>query len=927
MKNWSIGNKLIFLVSISAIIGLILALVIFSFNLSSIKTHVYEDTATHLNTIVKQRVEAKSKVCITNAISIANDANIVEALKTDDRKMILKRLQKLSKDFSGNTDFQNIKVHIHDKDGNSFLRNWKPEKYGDPLLDLRKTISDVYNTRKAVVGAEAGRLNTDLVGVAPIMDENGDYVGSVEFKAGYNSIIKEALKFDNAHLLMLLDKKTIKASFDSAEFQKLTQVGDYILNQKTYDKEFANHVATLDLKALENNKYLLADQYFITLEPVIDYSGEQIGYYIVGEDVEHIEELVGQSMNLIFIAIGVIVVILLVTAIIIAIFSRKIIIQPLKELDSAITQISSSSDASNRIEVLRKDEIGQVATNFNKYLQNIENGIKQDTKVIEEAIEIIHKAKEGFYTYEILQKANSPQVDLLRQKVNEMLKITNKNITMIIEALIQFGNAKYNYTIDAKSSGNIGSLIKGTNALGVSISEVLSMVNNTALRLTQNAEALAATSEELSASSTQQAASLEETAAAIEQITSTINQTDERTRQMLTIANDLKNTSHEDDELAHQTGKSMEEIDQATNDIVEAIAIIDQIAFQTNILSLNAAVEAATAGEAGKGFAVVAQEVRNLASRSAEAANEIKNLVNYAQEKTTEGRSTADKMVESFNFLNQKVSEVTTLVTEVTEATHEQKIGMDQINSAVNQLDKATQENANASEIVSNKAMALSEISSQLIAVVNRTEFDKSKKDSVCDVNMVFDTTKLKLDHIKFKETNFKELGNGKTAKVKSHTECDLGKWLEQHAHEAFAKNQDWDALLKAHEQVHSGVQEFIDVDAKDRYDERLHTIASNIEQSTTEVFNRIDKLKEHKCKEVELERGRDVLEGRTDDPREYHKEIKKYKEDEVKHDRKPSSKPYKSSSVDTKSTYAKNTKIEPIKETPSKDDDEWTSF
>jgi methyl-accepting chemotaxis protein len=284
-------------------------------------------------------------------------------------------------------------------------------------------------------------------------------------------------------------------------------------------------------------------------------------------------------------------------------------------------------------------------------------------------------------------------------------------------------------------------------------------------------------------------------------------------------------------------------------------------------------------------------------------------------------------MVESFNFLNQKVSEVTTLVTEVTEATHEQKIGMDQINSAVNQLDKATQENANASEIVSNKAMALSEISSQLVAVVNRTEFDKSRKDSVCDVNMVFDTTKLKLDHIKFKETNFKELGNGKTAKVKSHTECDLGKWLEVHSHESFTKTQDWDALLKAHEAVHKGVQEYIDVDAKDRYDNKLHSIANTIEDSTTEVFNRIDKLKEHKCKDMELERGRDVVSKQTHDPREYHKQIKKYKDDEVKHDRQAPSKSNQSSQANTKSTYEKSTKIKPIKETPSNDDDEWTSF
>ncbi|PLY07768.1 MAG: hypothetical protein C0625_04170 [Arcobacter sp.] len=357
----------------------------------------------------------------------------------------------------------------------------------------------------------------------------------------------------------------------------------------------------------------------------------------------------------------------------------------------------------------------------------------------------------------------------------------------------------------------------------------------------------------MSASATQQAASLEETAAAIEEITATITQTDEKTKKMLQIAKELENTSVKDNELAHKTGKSMQDINQATNDIVDAITIIDQIAFQTNILSLNAAVEAATAGEAGKGFAVVAQEVRNLASRSAEAAKEIKDLVTYAQEKTKEGNQTADMMVESFNFLNQRVSEVTNLVTEVSDSSNEQKLGIQQINDVINQLDRATQENANASEVVSSKAMSLNELSGELVSIVNRTSFDKSRTNSVCDVNLVFDTTKLKLDHILFKETNFEKIGNGKKWQVKNHHECDLGKWIEAHSSEVFAKDSNWQDLLSVHELVHKGVQDYIDVDSIDKKDQRLYSIANGIENSTTKVFECIDRIKVQNCKNSEL--------------------------------------------------------------------------
>jgi len=906
MKNWKIGNKLISIIVGSSVIGLFLALVLFGIKLNDIKGYVYEDTSAHLKNILEQRLEAKSQVCLTNAISIANDHTIIDAVKYNDREKAIDAIKRLSLVFKNNTDFKNIKVHIHDKNGNSFLRSWNTEEYGDSLINLRKTISDVHSSKKAVVGAESSKSDTNLVGVAPIVDSDGVYIGSIEFKAGYNSIIKSLKKFDNTNVLMLTDKSLIQSKFGGKQFENLLSIKEFALNQKTYDENFVQHINNVDLQNLTNNHYVVDKNYFITTTPILDYSGKKIGYYILGDDIAEIETLVSRSQGLIYTAIAVIIIILILITVIITIFSRKIIIKPLRELDEAIISISDNSNTSDRVEVQRDDEIGKVANNFNLYLDKIEDGINQDKKVIEEAIAIVDKAKDGFYTYDIKQKAASPEVEQLRLNVNAMLQVTQDNLTMITNALIEFGNAKYDYTIKAKSSGNIGSLIKGTNALGVSVSEVLCMVNNTALRLSKNAEALAATSEELSASSTHQAVSLEETAAAIEEITSTINQTDARTNKMLQIAQELQATSKEDDQLAHQTGASMEEINNATSDIVDAIAIIDQIAFQTNILSLNAAVEAATAGEAGKGFAVVAQEVRNLASRSAEAANQIKNLVGYAQEKTQEGKVTAAKMLESFKFLNVKVSEVTEIVTGVTEATHEQKIGMDQINSAVNQLDRATQENAKGAEIVSDKAMALSEISSQLISIVQRTSFDNSKTNAVCDINMVFDTTKLKLDHIKFKETNFENLGESKQWTVKDHHECDLGKWIEEHSSESFTKNEDWQELLKAHESVHSGVQEFINVDAKNKHDTSLHGISKDIEENTSKVFECIDKVKVHKCNDMKLERGRDVVSEKANDPVEFHSKIKKYKMDESKKDRK-------------------TVGIKAVKS--DEDDDQWASF
>ncbi|WP_412486703.1 methyl-accepting chemotaxis protein [Arcobacter defluvii] len=173
---------------------------------------------------------------------------------------------------------------------------------------------------------------------------------------------------------------------------------------------------------------------------------------------------------------------------------------------------------------------------------------------------------------------------------------------------------------------------------------------------------------------------------------------------MANLSKDVKDSVILGEKLAYKTASSMDEINEKVEAINEAINIIDQIAFQTNILSLNAAVEAATAGEAGKGFAVVAQEVRNLASRSAEAAREIKDLVENATSKTSEGKKISDEMSKGYDNLNQLISQTINIIQDVSTASNEQLTGIEQINHAISMLDKVTQENANEANIVANIA-------------------------------------------------------------------------------------------------------------------------------------------------------------------------------------------------------------------------------
>lgn len=193
---------------------------------------------------------------------------------------------------------------------------------------------------------------------------------------------------------------------------------------------------------------------------------------------------------------------------------------------------------------------------------------------------------------------------------------------------------------------------------------------------------------------------------------------------MANLANEVTIAANQGEKLATKTTTSMEEINNQVSTINEAITVIDQIAFQTNILSLNAAVEAATAGEAGRGFAVVAAEVRNLANRSADAAKEIKSIVENATKKANEGKEIANNMILDYKNLNENITLTIDLISGIQNASKEQLLGIEQINDAISQIDRQTQENASIASQTHDVAVLTDKISKLIVNNANEKEFD-----------------------------------------------------------------------------------------------------------------------------------------------------------------------------------------------------------
>ena len=365
-----------------------------------------------------------------------------------------------------------------------------------------------------------------------------------------------------------------------------------------------------------------------------------------------------------------------------------------------------------------KDNHGKV-TRVVKFAQDI-----TDTKKVIHAVSnSIDKAKNGIMSQRITETTSNVGIESLKNSINELLDVVSTKVdgdlNKISHALSVFQKLDFTHRL----SGELGEVSRGLNSLADIINEMLVENKSNGLSLDYSSDILLTNVDKLNQNSNQTAAAIEETAAALEELTSNIANNTTSVIEMAKLANKVTDSANEGQKLATETNISMDAIDKEVNAISEAISVIDQIAFQTNILSLNAAVEAATAGEAGKGFAVVAQEVRNLASRSAEAAKEIKTLVENATEKANGGKVIADKMIKGYLELSENIKSTIDIIQNVEHATKEQKVGIEQINDTVAQIDQQTQSNASIANQTHEVAVQTDEIAKLVVANANAKEF------------------------------------------------------------------------------------------------------------------------------------------------------------------------------------------------------------
>ncbi|MBP7701546.1 MAG: HAMP domain-containing protein [Phenylobacterium sp.] len=380
----------------------------------------------------------------------------------------------------------------------------------------------------------------------------------------------------------------------------------------------------------------------------------------------------------------------------------RAIATPVNAMTRAMDRLAGGDNTVEVPAVGRKDEIGQMANAVLAFKEAAIQKVRVEAEAAEQraAAELERKAREE-------EKAREAEQDAVA-------------IGSLAEALGKLAHGDLTHRITVAFAPKAEQLKTDFNAAVSTLQDTMKVISGNTTSMRSGAGEISQAADDLSRRTEQQAASLEETAAALDQITATVRKTAEGANHARHVVETARTDAERSANIVQRATAAMGEIEDSSKQIGQIIGVIDEIAFQTNLLALNAGVEAARAGDAGKGFAVVASEVRALAQRSAEAAKEIKTLINASSAQVGQGVDLVAETGKALQRIASQVAEINASVSEIAASAQEQAVGLQQVNTAVNQMDQVTQQNAAmveestaASHALANEAVELARLMGQ----------------------------------------------------------------------------------------------------------------------------------------------------------------------------------------------------------------------
>lgn len=647
MKNLSISAKFYVAILIALVLGVVVLFFYLQASTNKIEEGVLSAKKKELEIYLHQQLDIKYSVGITNAINIANNKHIIDAFMQNDNTIALEELNRLSKTYKENTSFQNIKVHLHTADIKSFLRQWKPKKNGDDLSGFRKTIIQVKNSKKPLVGIEVGRAGLVLRGLSPIMLHD-EYLGSVEFIQGFNSVVKNAKKQLDASVIFSMDKSLLNIG---TALEKSPKIGDGVLaqNQKATDMQFLKELqqAILSHKGAES---FWTKDYYVVVKQLNDFSNNMVGHIYIAQKISLVGGAVDQAKSSMINQALIIGAIVFIVFLLLIVIIKKYVTNPINILkNQAIELASGDGDLTKSIPVNSTDEVGSTASKVNLFIEKV-RGIVQEAK-----------------------------------------NISNENASIAQE------------------------LSSSTLQVGQRAKESSNSVNTTA---------------QISKKIQQEiVGSLENANVSRESIKEAHTQLSSSMQDIATMSRTVLESSSREVELSSKVN----ELSANAEQIKEILTMIGDIAEQTNLLALNAAIEAARAGEHGRGFAVVADEVRQLAERTQKSLVEINATINVIVQAISDVSSdmsiNSQQMKELAQIANETEQKIAKTAKIMNVADEKGQIlandfentakSLDEIVMQVDSINNITTENARSVEEIASASQHLAQISEKLSNTLN----------------------------------------------------------------------------------------------------------------------------------------------------------------------------------------------------------------
>ncbi len=435
--------------------------------------------------------------------------------------------------------------------------------------------------------------------------------------------------------------------------------------------------------------------------------------------------------------------------------------------------------------------------------------------------------------------------------INALLDDLQHVVQEVETTLQRMSGGDFTRPMEGSYQGAYGRIKDAVNNTLRKVSQTLEQLNAIARSVHTASDEITSGNNHLSSRTEQQASALQETASSMEELTVTVRENANNAQQARQLSVSARQLAEKGGDVVASAVAAMADIDTASSRIAEIIGVIDDIAFQTNLLALNASVEAARAGEQGRGFAVVATEVRNLASRSAEAAKEIKELIQDSVAKVEVGSELVNESGATLDEIVLGVKKVGDIVAEIATASAQQAAGIDQVNLAITAMDEGTQQNAALAEETSSASASLYEKAQEMeqgIAFFHllqpaaaRIASGDDRDQALCadaGEDATLDFFKARTAHLAWRQ-RIRDFLDGKQslthAEAVSHRDCVLGKWLYHAGMATYGHIPEMQRMEKSHEQLHAVIRDIIALKEAGKYAQAESRFAE-IEQLSDEI-------------------------------------------------------------------------------------------